>query len=55
MMWNLFWWPMLDNTIWASLKGRLLWIALKTKLVGPIEGQHRVEDKDEEIGSIQPA
>jgi hypothetical protein len=27
-------------------------IALKTKLVGPIEGQHRFEDKDEEIGSI---
>lgn len=55
MMWSLFWWPMLDDTIWAGLQGRLLWVALKAKLVGSIEGQYKVEDKDEEIGSIQPA
>jgi len=46
---------MLDNTIWAGLQGRLLWIALKTKLIGSIEGRRKVEDKDKEIGSIQPA
>lgn len=48
MSWNFFWWPLVENAIFAVLQGRLLWIALRGEMVGSIESQHKVQDEDEE-------
>jgi len=40
MSYNFFWWPLVDNAIFAVLQGKLLWIALRGDKVISSEDQH---------------
>ncbi|KAJ5674965.1 uncharacterized protein N7477_004899 [Penicillium maclennaniae] len=47
MSYNFFWWPMVDNTVFAVLQGRLLWKACREKKVVASEDRHEWLDGDE--------
>lgn len=45
---NFFWWPLVDNAVFAILQARLLWIAFRGRKVISSEDQEEYQDEDQE-------